>query len=229
MKPLSFALAALLLAPAVTAQAQNARRGPEVFAPEIARFAEADQAGRPAPCQVLFVGSSSIRRWATLANDMSPVPVINRGFGGSTIGDIDFYFDKVVAPYHPRAIFFYAGDNDIAAGKTPAETVADFQRFLDLKDKALGKTPVWFISVKPSKRRWEMMPQMAEVNAGVRKLAAQRADLKFIDVVTPMLQDGQPKEIFVADGLHMTPEGYAIWTRVIHPEAEAAAKAPCRG
>jgi lysophospholipase L1-like esterase len=63
----------------------------------------------------------------------------------------------------------------------------------------------------------------------VRKLAAQRADLKFIDVVTPMLQDGQPKEIFVADGLHMTPEGYAIWTRVIHPEAEAAAKAPCRG
>ena len=185
------------------------------LAVEIARFVSADQAAPPAACQVLFVGSSSIVRWKSLAADMAPIPVINRGFGGSHIEHVDRWFDKIVAPYRPRAIVFYAGDNDIDAGIPVERVVDDFDTFLSLKTAALGVTPVYFISVKPSKARFAQLGLQAQVNEAIRERAAKRADLVFIDVVAPMLDHGKPRELFVADGLHMTAEGYALWTRLV--------------
>ena len=218
-------LLAITLALASPAAAQPAR-GPERFAPEIEAFAAADRAQPPPPCGFLFVGSSSIRFWRTLAVDMAPIPIINRGFGGSTVADVDALFDKVVTPYRPRAIIFYAGENDLSAGKTPAQIVADFARFMDLKTRALGQTPVWFISLKPSKQRWAQLAQQGEVNDAVKAHAARRHDLHYIDIVSTMIEGGKPKEIFIGDGLHMTPEGYVLWTNVIRPAVEAEAKRP---
>ena len=222
MRHLPFALILALASPAAAQPAP----GPERFAPEIEAFAAADRAQPPAPCGFLFVGSSSIRFWRTLAVDMAPVPVINRGFGGSTVADVDAWFDKVVTPYRPRAILFYAGENDISAGKPPAEVAADFARFMNLKTKALGETPVWFISLKPSKLRWAQLARQGEVNDAVKALAAKRHDLRYIDVVPTMIEAGKPKEIFIGDGLHMTPEGYVLWTDVIRPVVVAEAKRP---
>ena len=195
------------------------------FAPEFAHFAELDRAAPPKPCGFLFTGSSSIRFWKTLDQDMAPYPVINRGFGGSQIADVTRYFDAVVTPYRPRAIFFYAGENDLwAAKKTPAEVAADFQAFLDLKDRRLGATKVYFITLKPSKQRFTQLAEQALVNDAVRAMAAGRADLTVVDVVPTMLENGQPKNIFVADGLHMTPAGYVLWTQVVRPVVEHEAR-----
>jgi len=223
---LLFALIAGLAMPAVAQPApQPAPTGPERFAPEIAAFAAADRAHMPTPCGFLFVGSSSIRFWKTLEADMAPAPTINRGFGGSTVADVDYYFDQVVAPYRPRAIVFYAGENDIAAGEAPSIVTQNFVRFMDLKTKAFGAaTPVYFISLKPSKLRWLQRDRQAQVNAQVQALAAQRRDLHYVDVAPAMLVNGQPKDIYVADGLHMTPEGYRLWTEVIRPVVHAEAK-----
>ena len=199
------------------------------FAAEINAFAAADAASPPKPCPILFVGSSTIRFWRGLAADMAPYDVVNRGFGGSQIANVDAYFDRVVAPYHPRAIVFYAGDNDIHAGKAPAAVAADFDTFLGLKDKALGATPVYFISLKPSKARFGELAAQGEVNRLVKAEAARRRDLIFIDVTQAMLADGQPKDIFVADGLHMTPAGYALWTPIVHGALDQTgpARLPC--
>lgn len=195
------------------------------FAPEIAHFSELDQANPPKPCGFLFTGSSSIRFWKTLDQDMAPHPVINRGFGGSQIADVTLYFDQVVTPYHPRAIFFYAGENDLwAAKKTPAQVTADFQAFMDLKDMRLGPTAVYFITLKPSKQRFTQLAEQDQVNDAVRAMAAKRSDLVVVDVVPTMLENGQPKDIFVGDGLHMTPAGYVLWTEVIRPVVEHEAK-----
>lgn len=227
MRTLALALVVAALSAPAFAQPAAAPKGPERFAPEIAAFAAADREHMPPPCEILFTGSSSIRFWKSLAADMAPIPVINRGFGGSTIADVDYYFDKVVAPYRPRAIVFYAGENDLAAGEAPKDVAADFVRFMGLKDKALGAaTPVYFISLKPSKLRWAQREQQAQVNAEIRALAARRRDLHFVDVVPAMLDDGKPKDIYVADGLHMTPQGYALWTGVVRPVVEAEAKRP---
>jgi lysophospholipase L1-like esterase len=228
IRNLAVALLAALLIPA-SAGAQPSADGPERFQPEINAFATADSASPPPACGVLFVGASSIRLWRTLAQDMAPVPTINRGFGGSTVSDVNFYFERVVAPYRPRALVFYAGENDLNAGKTPEQVVAEFRRFMDMKTGALGDTPVLFVSVKPSKLRFAQLARQTELNAAIRGMAATRPDLRFVDVVPAMLNGGRPKEIFVADGLHMTPDGYAIWTRILKPAViEEAARTPCK-
>ena len=98
-----------------------------------------------------------------------------------------------------------------------------------LKEKALGATPVWFISAKPSKQRFEQFAQQANLNAKVKALADTRDDLAYIDIVPAMLKpDGKPKDIFVADDLHMTPEGYTLWTPIVDAALDAGqpAKAP---
>jgi lysophospholipase L1-like esterase len=195
---------------------------------EVDRFVEADRAAPAAACQVLFVGSSSIVKWNdSLAADMAPMPVINRGFGGSRIEYVNRWFDEIVAPYRPRAIVFYAGENDIDAGKSVDGVVADFDAFMTRKTQVLGKTPVYFISLKPSKLRLAEFSLQSRVNDAIRARAARRSDLHYIDVVAPMLENGKPKDLFGPDNLHMTRAGYVIWTRAVraallpHTEAES--------
>ena len=185
------------------------------FRDEILRFAEMDRKSPPPACPVLFVGSSSIRLWSTLKEDMAPLPVLNRGFGGSTIAQSTMYFDRIVTPYRPRAIVLYAGENDLDNGQSPDAVAGEFRRFLELKRAKLGKTPVFYISAKPSKQRFGQFARQSELNAAIRGLAASSTDLTFIDVVTPMLRDGKPQDLYVEDGLHMNAAGYAIWRGLV--------------
>jgi len=200
------------------------------FDAAIAAFAEADKTAMPPKCATLFVGASSIRFWRSLKEDFPDRTVINRGFGGSTVWEVDHYFDSVVAPYHPKEIVFYAGENDLWIDKrTPDDIYADFVQFMRLKEKALGSTPVWFISAKPSKQRFEQFGMQATLNAKVKALADTRDDLAYIDIVAAMLKpDGKPKDIFVEDNLHMTPAGYALWTPIVDAALDTGqpAKAP---
>jgi len=185
------------------------------FRDEILRFAVLDRESPPPECPVLFVGSSSIRLWSTLKEDMAPLPVLNRGFGGSTIAQSNMYFDRIVAPYRPRAIVLYAGENDLDGGQTPGAAASEFGRFMQLKRDRLGKTPVFYISAKPSKLRFSQIDTQTQLNAAIRAMAAVSDDLTFIDVVTPMLRDGRPQNLYVEDGLHMNAAGYAIWRSVV--------------
>ncbi len=200
------------------------------FDEAIAAFEVADKQTPPPECATLFVGASSIRFWKSLKEDFPDRTVINRGFGGSTVWEVDHYFDRVVMPYHPKEIVFYAGENDLWIDKrTPDEIYADFVQFMRLKENALGATPVWYISAKPSKQRFEQFSKQADLNSRVKALADKRDDLAYIDIVPGMLKaDGAPKDIFVADDLHMTPEGYAIWTPIVEAALDAgqSAKAP---
>ena len=224
-------LAMVLVAEAATAQTPSAESDPARFADQIAAFAEEDKAALRPACQIVFTGSSSIRRWDSLSRDLAPLPVLNRGFGGSRIADVNHFFDQVVGRYAPAAVVFYAGENDLAAGKDPAGIVADFEQFMALKAKALGQTPVYFVSLKPSKLRWSHFAAQSWINDRIRELADQRADLEYLDVAQPMLDGGRPKAIFVEDDLHMTPEGYVIWTGVVKPALErdaARLAADCR-
>ena len=183
------------------------------FRDEILRFAERDREAPPPVCPVLFVGSSSIRMWSSLEADMAPLPVVNRGFGGSRISEVNLYFDRIVTPYRPRAIVFYAGENDLDAGESPDAVAAQFRRFLELKRERLGNTPVFYISAKPSKLRVAQLDRQEKLNASIRSMAAR--DLTFIDAASAMLNGGRPADLYVEDGLHMNAAGYAIWTGLV--------------
>lgn len=233
----SLAAAALFAPPSVAQTAAPApvvaapqETGPRRFESQIVEFEKADAAQPPPACPIVFTGSSSIRRWATLEQDMAPWPALNRGFGGSQTADVNYYFDRVVKRYKPRAIVFYAGENDLNAGKTPHQVFADFEEFMHLKSRALGKTPVFVISNKPSKLRIAQLVRQSELNFMLKERAAQREDLTYIDVVDAMLDKGYPKNIFVADNLHMTAEGYALWTPIVRAvlQSSGVVDQPCK-
>lgn len=185
----------------------------------IAAFQAQDHVHPPAPGAVLFIGSSSIRLWKSLASDFPGVKTINRGFGGSEIDDATFFADRLVAPYHPRAIVMYAGDNDLADGDSPARVRDDFAAFVRKARTLDPGVPIAFIAIKPSVARAALLPQIREANALVRRYAASHPGVTYLDVFAPMLgPNGQPQAMwFVGDGLHMNREGYALWASIVRP------------
>lgn len=208
------------LVQAVLVRAASPAKPP--FEDDIEAFEAADRAVPPRPGAVLFVGSSSIRFWTTLDRDFPGLPTLNRGFGGSTIADSARYADRIVIPYRPREIVFYAGDNDVAAGLAPGRILSDFEGFVAKVRAALPGVPIVFISIKPSLARWSLVGRIRRTNALIRAYARTQGELEYLDVFTPMLgPDGRPrKDLFRADGLHMNARGYQLWTRLLGPRLQ---------
>ena len=185
---------------------------------DMQRFEAADAQSPPPRGGVLFIGSSSIRFWDTLAQDFPGVPVINRGFGGSELRDSTWYADRIIVPYAPRQILIYAGDNDLTAGRTPQQLRADFIAFVERVRRDLPKAKIAYISNKPSPSRAQLLPVQRAANTLIAA-EAKRLGVDYIDIFTPMLDaSGQPDEsLFIEDRLHMSRAGYVIWQRAIAP------------
>lgn len=186
---------------------------------DIKKFEESDRLSPPPKQATLFIGSSSIRLWTTLANDFPNAKVINRGFGGSQIVDSTNYIDRIVVPYQPRTILLYAGDNDLAGGKSPQQVFEDYKAFVNAVRHQLPKTKILFISIKPSPSRAALMTKAKEANGLIKSFASHDKHLGYVDVFTPMLDsEGNPRaELFGPDKLHMNPDGYKLWKSIITP------------
>ncbi|MGD8453810.1 MAG: SGNH/GDSL hydrolase family protein [Phycisphaerae bacterium] len=213
-------LALLLLSAAAVALTPQAKPNPdpERFANEIRAFEQWDRKNSAVADAVLFAGSSSIRMWPT--HEAFPtLPVINRGFGGAHISDVIHFADRVVLPYKARVIVFYAGDNDIADGKSPEQVRDDFKSFVQLVRTAQPQVLIIYLPIKPSVARWSHWPQMQQANKLIRELCESGECLTYIDVATPLLgSDGQPRaDLLLEDGLHLNAEGYKVWTHMLTP------------
>lgn len=197
---------------------------------ELAAFARADQERLPPPGGVVFVGSSTVRMWTRLAQDFARVPggVVNRGFGGSTLADCSLFARELVVRYKPRQVMVYAGDNDLAEGRTPLQVLDSFARFANTVRAELPDARISFISVKPSPSREQLMPQIRETNHVISAYLNLLPNSEFIDIYTPMLgADGRPRmELFRGDRLHMTDEGYRLWHSVIASHLPGATPPP---
>jgi lysophospholipase L1-like esterase len=192
---------------------------PERWAKEIAALTKDDETKPPVPGAVLFVGSSSIRLWESLSEDFRNIPIINRGFGGSQIADSTFYASRIIISYRPRAIVLYAGENDIADGKTAEAVAQDFQSFRTKIHEALPEAHIYYLSIKFSPSRAKFRDSMHRANELIAADCEQVKNCTFVDVNIPMLNSaGQPRpELFQDDLLHMRAAGYAIWTKVLNP------------
>jgi len=190
----------------------------------MAQFAEADRANPPPQDGVLFVGSSTVRLWSSLKADFPQVEkVINRGFGGSTMADNAYFVDRLVLPYRPRLLLVYAGDNDLAMGRSPERVVADFTAFFEAVRADLPNTRITYISIKPSPSRAQFGAKIAITNTLIQRYLETQANTDYVDIYHPMLDDqGKPRpELFLQDQLHMNREGYNIWKTVIAPHLPA--------
>ena len=204
---------------------------PAIFADEspweetIRGFEQRDAKDSPQTGEILFIGSSSIVMWKT-AQAFPELKVINRGFGGSQIADSIEFAHRIAIPYKPRIVVFYAGDNDIAAGKSAERVFADYKTFTKIIHDALPKTRIVFVAIKPSIARWNLVDTMRKANALIQKHTEGNSLLDFVDIDTPMIgAGGKPRpELFVRDGLHLSAKGYEIWNAQIRPYLDAGGK-----
>jgi lysophospholipase L1-like esterase len=205
----------VLLAIADWSQAQTK---PSRWANELAEFQRQDDQRRPQPGGIVFVGSSSIRMW-DVETLLPGYGIVNRGFGGSQMSDALEHMDRLVLVHRPRLVVLYEGDNDIAAGESPADVAKEFQEFARRLRVALPETQLVYLSIKPSLARWELYRQMQQANAAIEAYCQQDDRCRFVDVSQVMLNDQrQPRpELFLADGLHLNETGYRLWSDLVRP------------
>jgi hypothetical protein len=221
-----------LLSASTTARAAEAakdtRCDPKVWQSAIREFEAQDAKNPPPKGGIVFVGSSTIRLW-NLAESFPGAPAINRGFGGSQICHSTHFAETLVVKLQPRLIVLYAGDNDIKAGKTAEQVHRDFRQFVAVIRKSLPKTPIVFISIKPSVNRWHLRETMQAANRLIEADCKKDTTLRFLDVWPAMLgEDGQPRvDLLRDDGLHLNAAGYKLWSERLAPllEGEARIKA----
>jgi len=171
---------------------------------------------------IVFIGSSSIRKWETLEADFSEYQVVNHGFGGSKVADSTYYYDRLVTAFTPKAIVLFAGTNNIHGmtknTETAEEVLEDVIAFYEKSLEALPGVPVYYISISPTKARWNVWEEANKANLLIGDYADTTESLIFVDVTDDLMKDDGPnKEILLGDGLHLNEEGYKIWTSIIKP------------
>lgn len=196
-------------------------QAPSPYYDEIRHFKQLDSAHFPPSNAILFVGSSSIRKWTDVQSYFPDKTVINRGFGGSELTDVIRYANMIIIPYHPKQIVIYAGENDLAYSDTitPAIVLSRFMTLFKIIRNAMPDVPVIFISIKPSPSREKFMPEMEKANQMIKQFLQSKKNAVFIDVFHKMLgENGKPMPgIFLEDNLHMNAKGYHIWQKAIAP------------
>ena len=193
-----------------------------IWEKEISAYERMDATNPPPKDGIEFIGSSVIARWKTLKQDFPGQPVFDRGFGGSWIMDSTHFADRIVIPYAPKKIFFRAGGNDLAAGKTSEEVFADFKEFAELVHSKLPQTVIYFISWNPTPSRWKQHEAEKSLNNLVAGFIEGKPYLRYIEMYDlPLDADGKPRpELFVADRLHFNAEGYKLMANRIRPFVE---------
>ncbi len=198
---------------------------------QIEAFLAQDAKHPPRKGSILFIGSSSIQLWTTLAKDFPRHSVISRGFSGSTIAHSTFYADRVVIPYQPRLVVMYAGSNDLAMGHSPERLLADYRGFVQKVHAALPGTPIAFIGITPAPAHSGRMKTLKEANSLIAEFCQATPYCTFIDTFFAFLdENGTPRQdLFVKDGLHMSKAGYVVWREVLTPFLDAQAPADKTG
>jgi lysophospholipase L1-like esterase len=191
--------------------------GQHAFEKEILDYEKQDSIAMPAKGQKLFIGSSSFRLWKTFPTDMAGIPAINRGFGGSTLVDALYYFDRMVVKYEPSWVFLYEGDNDLWKNQSPEEIAAEYKLFSEKLAIVLPQTKLVYVSIRPSLARQAMVHQQKALNAIIATYSKGQKNRFVLDMHSPFyLPDGTlMQDIFVADRLHLNEKGYPIFALTI--------------
>lgn len=196
----------------------------KAWEPDIAQFDRLSASEEYAPDAVIFAGSSSIRMWSTLAEDMKPYNVIQRGYGGARMSDFAVYAERIFAPLPGRALVLFVA-NDIVGGdddNTPEIVSRLFRDIVRSFRKSHPKAPVFWVAITPTSSRWHAWPEVSRANGLIREVCARGDNLYYIDTAPAFLnEEGRPRdELFLADRLHLNREGYLVWTGIIRGELD---------
>jgi lysophospholipase L1-like esterase len=186
---------------------------------EIAAFETSDRTNPPPKHCLLFTGSSTIRKWTTLAQDYPGQPVVNRGVGGSEVVDITHFADRIVFPYEPKMIFFRCGGNDLADGKSVEQVFSDFKEFVAVVHAKLPETEIVFISWSPTLARLNQKDKEHAYNELVKEFVKQNPHMQYCEMAdVPLDKDGNVRsELFQSDKLHFNAAGNKLMAERVRP------------
>jgi len=196
------------------------------FQKEVKELLKQDRSTPPPRQAIVFTGSSIFRFWVTLERDMSPLPVVNRAFGGARTWEVLHYMDSLILPLAPSIIVYYCGGNDIESGAAADDIARRFAEFCTRVHASLPKTKIFFVSINKAPQKFEKWSVIDEVNRQAAAYCAQDVRLGFIDSNPAFFnENGQPRrELYIGDGLHFMPDAYRELTKAIKPVLEKAWK-----
>ena len=189
---------------------------------DIQKFEQLDKSEKYPEDAILFAGSSSIRFWTSLEQDMAPYHIIQRGYGGAKLSDFAVYAGRIFDPHKCEAVVMFIA-NDITGSdkdKTPEEVATLFRNILKTIRKVHPSTPIFWIAVTPTVSRWKVWPEIQKANEFIKKICDNQKNTYFIRTDFAFLnENGLPKdELFGEDKLHLTEKGYTVWTEIIKKE-----------
>ncbi|MFT4093265.1 MAG: GDSL-type esterase/lipase family protein [Niabella sp.] len=188
----------------------------EKWEQKLQAFEKKDSLYPPATNNILFVGSSTIENWKTLEKDFAGYHVLNRGVSGTKMADLYAFRKRLIQPYNAKKIFIYEGDNDIALGWDADSICNVFKNLFQYIREEKPAAHIYVISIKPSPSREKYKENLLRTNALLKAFTAQQANATYIDVYTPMLEEGLVvPSYYRPDKLHLTEDGYKIWRSVI--------------
>lgn len=226
---LGYVAAFIFLIQGVLVAQPNEDPDPERFEEDIAAFEQWDLKNSFPEDAILFVGSSSIRFWET--HEAFPkYPIINRGFGGSHISDVQHYYEQTIGKYDPSVIVFYAGDNDVADDKPVSQVVGDYKELVNRVMDDFQDAKFVYVPIKPSASRWEYWQKMDEVNQLIKAFNKKNDRLYYVDLATPLLaENGEPDDSnYVEDQLHLSDAGYEVWDKIMSQELKHIFSGPLK-
>ena len=190
----------------------------------IVAFEQQDQKNPPAHGGVVFTGSSSINFWSSLSGDMKPLPVLNRGFGGSYMHHLTHFSSRIILCYQPKVVVIYCGENDIADSISPVQVCDEFEKLVNIIHNDLPKTKIFYVSIKPPILRSLWRKSFEEANKKIQDFTAKKENVFYIDVASAMIDEqGKVKsELFTWDRIHINAQGYKLWTSIIKPKIMSA-------
>jgi lysophospholipase L1-like esterase len=194
------------------------------WAEEIAKLEARDKSESYPDDAILFIGSSSIRMWKGLDEDIAPYRGINRGYGGARYSDLAVFAQRLITPHkYAAAVVFVA--NDIV-GK-PADTPLDeldrlVRHIVDVSKKHQPDAPVLIVEITPTESRFAAYPQIRKANFVLREIALTEPGVFLVETndyyLTP---DRKPiADYFLDDRLHQNPTGYELWGSLIKRELD---------
>lgn len=200
-----------------------------IWEKDIQAFEDRDKANPPAENGIVFVGSSSIRFWTSLAEDMAPLPTIRRGFGGSKIADAIHYSDRIITNYKPQIVVVFSGTNDLSGNeldKTPEVILNDYKTLVAKITKVLPETKIYNISITPTPAREVKIKEIIETNHLIKEYSEANEQLFFFDLQDQFITEtgAMRPELFIEDGLHLNEDGYRLWVETIKPVLLSAYK-----
>ena len=198
--------------------------GPWKYDTTFARFDSLNKVEKHTDSALLFFGSSYIRLWQNIRNDISYNDIIHRGFGGCNLTDVAYYIKRILASHHPKGIFFYVGNDIVDSDKDndPEQVLALFKFVVQEIRVQHPYIPITWLKISPSEKRWKVWDKVQEANLLIETYCKTEPNLFTIHFQDHFLgADGLPiTNLYRDDKLHYNEQGYKVWGNAIQSEVK---------